>query len=315
VTIHHDRNSNVVLPRVLRRRLVASGLIVMALALNAHSAATQPRIPFDLSSSSIDIPKVDRHLLGPLLIEAAKSDDVDFARKLISAGANVEFDKEYLISQGASFGDQRENEFSQQTPLHFAASHNSASVARLLLEKGANPNSRDWYGSTPLHDLGSAPGAKGCSYEIATSLIAHGTNIRAMDREGWTALHSAADRSCPDVARLLIEKGADVNASTRNYQPIKANGALTPLWLAAARCDIATAKLLMNAHADIDHQEASGETVLFKATERDCTDIVSALLSRGARTAIPDQFGKRPIDVAVPDSEASRLITLHSSRR
>jgi hypothetical protein len=45
-------------------------------------------------------------------------------------------------------------------------------------------------------------------------LIAKGADVNAKGRSGWTPLHFAANGGHREVAKLLIAKGADLNAKT-----------------------------------------------------------------------------------------------------
>ncbi|MDA0597412.1 MAG: ankyrin repeat domain-containing protein [Chloroflexi bacterium] len=64
---------------------------------------------------------------------------------------------------------------------------------------------RDEYGRTPLHlaALGNSP-------DIARLLIDSGADIEGKDNGGGTALHFAARNNSLDVATLLIDSGADI---------------------------------------------------------------------------------------------------------
>jgi len=53
-----------------------------------------------------------------------------------------------LLSLGASIGSKTDLE---ETPLHLAARHSRADVAKRLLDSGADANSRDRLNRTPLH--------------------------------------------------------------------------------------------------------------------------------------------------------------------
>jgi hypothetical protein len=79
-----------------------------------------------------------------------------------------------------------------------------------LLEKGANPNAKDNYESTPLHYA-----AQVGSSDIAMLLINKGANVNAKSCTGHTPLHVAAISGNVPVVELLLESGADPNAIDR----------------------------------------------------------------------------------------------------
>jgi ankyrin repeat protein len=78
---------------------------------------------------------------------------------------------------------------------------------RELLAKGANPNVPDDDLRTPLHQavLGNSVGLVGL-------LLEAGAVVDAKDAHGFTPLHFAAQEFLPEIARILVGKGADVNA-------------------------------------------------------------------------------------------------------
>jgi len=91
---------------------------------------------------------------------------------------------------------------------------NRSSIARLLLEEGADPNAKNSNGETPLHLVAEFP-----VYEyrreasnFAQELLNHGADVNARNRCGWTPLHYAASSHNSIVADLLIRNGAHVNA-------------------------------------------------------------------------------------------------------
>ena len=95
---------------------------------------------------------------------------------------------------------------------------------------------------------------------------------------GNTALHTAVVNSRVELAKLLIENGADIDAI--GYEENK--GLTPPIVLAAWEGSIEMLRLLLDAGADAN-LAASAETALYCAAEHKAAAKVELLLSRGAR--------------------------------
>jgi ankyrin repeat protein len=79
----------------------------------------------------------------------------------------------------------------------------------LLLQNGANINSKNHNGLTPLH-VASYCGESA----IVNTLIEKGAEVNVKAKDGVTALHAAASKGNLDTIKLLINKGAEVDAKT-----------------------------------------------------------------------------------------------------
>ena len=87
---------------------------------------------------------------------------------------------------------------------------------QLLIARGAEINTKDKYGETPLHYA-----TENNHREIAGLLISKGADINAQNNEGETPLHAATFWGYKGMIELLIGNGADVN--------IKDNNGISPL--------------------------------------------------------------------------------------
>ena len=77
---------------------------------------------------------------------------------------------------------------------------------RLLLEKGAKVNAKDWYGQTSLI-CAAVKGHK----DVVKLLLANGADVNARTRKGFTALSLATEQGHHQVADLIIDKNPNQN--------------------------------------------------------------------------------------------------------
>ena len=105
----------------------------------------------------------------------------------------------------------------QRTPLLKAAFYGHLAIVRKLLEGGANVNARCGGNLTPLmfavknENMDDTVRA-----DIVRELIKYQCNVNAKNGQRQTALHLAADKGYTSVAELLLEENADVNAIDEN---------------------------------------------------------------------------------------------------
>lgn len=123
------------------------------------------------------------------------NDHTEIVLMLLDAGADIEADE--INCYGGK-------------PLHWASEHAPATV-RVLLERGANVDSRngkrdsEFYGMTPL--IMNATQKNDCS-EVTEQLIRAGADIGATDVKGKTALAHAQERGLAGIEEVLRRHGA-----------------------------------------------------------------------------------------------------------
>ena len=167
--------------------------------------------------------------------------------------------------------------------LHRAAATETEHQVRDLINRGADPNLRNWRGETPLHRAA----IRNPDLDVHRALIDAGADVNARDNTGATALHRAAGQPSPGRADLLIEAGADVNARDK--------GGSTPLHEAAGKGLDAGAKTLLKHGADPNLPDNTGRTPLHLAYAAERQDMVNRLLEAGANLEARDQEGRVPI--------------------
>ena len=101
----------------------------------------------------------------------------------------------------------------------------------------------------------------------------------------WTLLHVASARNRPDVTEYLIDKGNDVNVLDKDGK--------SPLYYCQSE---ETAKMLINAGAEVERPSILGKTPLHYACISNATPaVVEVLLRSGARVNAEDKFGNTPL--------------------
>ena len=148
--------------------------------------------------------------------------------------------------------------------LDHAARTDNVELARLLLSKGLDVNSRSTAGHTALHVATGLGRAK-----MAEFLLKNGADTSIQDRRTGTPLEVAVLQARPSMARLLVQHGAHTGGSGR-ASPLVA---------------ISKAASLCNGHREIIKYLAKDSATLFAHGEEGNTAAV-ALVSRGDDTAM-----------------------------
>lgn len=158
------------------------------------------------------------------------------------------------------------------TPLMQAVLYADADSARLLLERGADPNIRNEAGATALmwavDDL-----------EKTRLLIENGADVNARSDDGRTPLLIAAALFAnTDVVKLLLDRGADLSAKSPDPR-----GYRTVLSEAARTGDPALLRLLIERGADV---KSAGVVAFLNAARADCTKCLEILIAGADRATL-----------------------------
>jgi ankyrin repeat protein len=172
-----------------------------------------------------------------------------------------------LIRRGANVNARRPDR--RDTPLHFAA---NAEVAGILIESGAEVESQDWSGRTPLHWAAQFGRA-----DVADRLLRAGAGVDREAADGATPLHWAAQEGHPRVVGLLLSAGARLNLPDKEGR--------TPLHRAAWRGQLEAVEELCRAGADPTFRSRSGQTPLHEAREKGLKAVEERLRAARGATA------------------------------
>lgn len=173
------------------------------------------------------------------LLYAARGDHTEVAGLLLEAGAD--------INQADANGI---------FPLLMAISNNKMATAHLLIEHGSQINAADWYGRSPLWEA---------------------VNVRNLYLDSETFTNYVDRGPVLELIKVLLAKGADVNARTAETPPFRNHylgvGSLewvdftgqTPFLTAALAGDLTVMKLLLDHGADPHIQTYQGTSALMAA--------------------------------------------------
>ncbi len=252
------------------------------------------------------------------LIFAAREGDLESARALLEAGANV--------NQQTTYG---------WTPLLTAVNNRNYRLAALLIEHGADVNLPNAGGWTPLYLATDNRNIEGGDYPVPNPdmdhlafirlLLAKGAdpNARAKDNtltrtiftmqwfyeDGATPFIRAAQSSDTELLSLLLEYGADPMAVTTH-----GDTALTAAagigWVEGVTYEhspqqnLDVVRMLLDLGLDPDAANAEGRTALMGAALKGRSEVVELLVDRGARLDLRDR-GSR--DTHIPGASVAGI--------
>lgn len=134
--------------------------------------------------------------------------------------------------------------------------------------------------------------ATGALERVRAIASEHPEQVRGYSEDGLTALHLAAFFGHEAVVAELLDRGARVDALSRN------DSESMPLHAAVAGGHRSAATLLLERGAPVDAQEEGGVTALHAAARRGNADLVRLLLAHGANRGIETDGEMTAADLA-----------------
>ncbi len=134
---------------------------------------------------------------------------------------------------------------------------------------------------------------KGNNTELSRLLIEKGANVNAKEDSygGDTPLLYAIKNKNTELSLLLIEKGADIHSMNMLGD--------TPISLAFKfdyRHDNTAVRILMiEKGADINAKNSNGQTLLFDASKNNNVEVSILLIEKGADIDAKDNYGRTPL--------------------
>jgi ankyrin len=231
----------------------------------------------------------------PELFSKVRDNDINAVKALIAAGADVNYQNDDMMGYtalglatdtammkvliSAGAGINHPDKKTGYTPLMNALNGNNIDLAGFLIRQGADFNIKANDGATALIL------ACGVSSELAKLFLEKGADIHARTDRGMGVFTQCVmaglmgERVSYEFAEYLLSKGAEIDeANTTEYY-----GGYTPLFWAVQYNDEKLVRFLVKNGANVNATSTKGKTPLSIATEAGNTNIVEILKTAGAK--------------------------------
>jgi ankyrin repeat protein/energy-coupling factor transporter ATP-binding protein EcfA2 len=182
----------------------------------------------------------------------------------------------------------------------FTQSNPNKEILSLLISKGADVNSKDCEGRTPLHC------ACNFDFDVSTASVQSGKEVNGENYKRSILYNTIlSDTSKAKIILFLLENGASVNAKDSANRSV--------LHYAAFQRNYNCVKVLLDHGADINAVCDSGKTVLHAAFEKVLSSdvvVIQLLLSHGVDSNKRDKNQKTALDYAVTSTGSDRVVNI-----
>ncbi|KAK7947066.1 uncharacterized protein PG986_011387 [Apiospora aurea] len=244
-----------------------------------------------------------------------------------SAGSSADTNKEItqppkchlsLVSEAASYSrseivsiliaagvDKEGRDGNEEVAWHHAARHGDLDTAEVLVKSGANPNTRNKVGRTPLIEA-----AAWADIKMLQRLLNCGADVNMQDYEGMTALHILAvhtkDNTATEKISLLCDHGADIEKQNSESR--------TPLLIAAGLDNTVVFEALLSKGADLTARDQFGSNILHLTSAGGSHQVLKLLLAdrNAGKTGLRDLAVQKDGRGTSPDPLDGSMADMHS---
>lgn len=235
--------------------------------------------------------------------ETVREGNIERVRALLSAGAKV---------------NEKEQSYMGNTPVYLATCTGNKEVLKLLIDSGADVNTRNNLGQTALDN------ALLQEYDLEVIKILTNAGAHVQPDFGRSAMHYLTQKNNPKLIEFLLSQGVDVNApDDRNRTPLHTaaiynkaeshrasvemllkNGAEvdtrcqsgeTALYFLVKKADVGMVRLLIDGGADVNAQDDHQETLLFEAVRTENTSLVQLIIDHCSDVNSANFRGSTPL--------------------
>lgn len=258
-------------------------------------------------TQDVDLSVTDAHGRTPLALAYERTDDGVSARiaaQLLLAGVEPCGGQFEYFEDAVLFRNSMQRYADGQTPLHFASIYGHSGIADYILNDPALRaqdmlQAQDISGSTPLHEA-----VRYGRLDIVRMLLERGANVDALDSLGKSPLLLIIPKEVQlDAYRTLVAHHANIS-----QKDMYGDTVLHVATMGGAERNVI--EFLLASGAPINERNKQGVTPLALAIEQDRGDYVLLYANHGADIHAKDKEGNTPLSLSLQQESPAMLNTL-----